>query len=144
MFAAQCNYYKNKINECQNNSKAVWRVINEITKRKKQTRNALRKLKFDNGTTLESSKEIADALNKYFVGVGPNLAEKLPQSDVSFQNYLKSDKSPSQSFTISPTNSEEIFNIINSFSSSNCEGPDKISPKLFKLGSLSLCVILIV
>ena len=64
----------------------------------------------------------------------------MPES--SFQDYLHSDKSPSESFTISPTNCEEILKVINSFSSSNCEGPDHISPRLFKLGSKSLCVLL--
>ena len=117
-------------------------MINEITRRKKQTRNALRKLKFENGSTLENPRDIANALNEYFVLVGPKLAEKLPVPESSFQDYLHSDKSPSESFTISPTNCEEILKVINSFSSSNCEGPDHISPRLFKLGSKSLCVLL--
>ena len=35
LFAAQCKYFENEIIDCQNNSKAVWKMINEIARRKK-------------------------------------------------------------------------------------------------------------
>ena len=76
--------------------------------------------------------EIANKLNEYFIKVGPNLAEKLPVSNINFETFLSPDKSPSSSFVINPTCSDEVFEVINSFSSSSCEGPDKISPKLYK------------
>ena len=74
LFEAQCKFYSDKIIQCQNLSMALWRIINVITQRKKKTYAALRRLKFENGMILENSKEIADALNKYFVHVGPKLA----------------------------------------------------------------------
>ena len=76
----------------------------------------------------------------YFVSVGPKLAEKLPQSQKPFESYLRN--SPVDSFQINPTNSDEVLNIINSYSSSLCEDPHKISPKMYKLGAHALSNIL--
>ena len=139
LFAAQCNYYSGQIRKCQNQSRALWKIINEITQRKKQTISFIQKLNLENGLVIENSLEIANKMNEYFISVGPNLAEKLPQSEESFESYLSNDSSPVQSFVINPTNSEEVKRVIESFSSSNCEGPDQISPKLYKLCAESIC-----
>ena len=72
MFAAQCNYLSNQIKRCQNHSKALWKIINDITKRKKKTSSFIQKLKLDDGRVVENSHEIADKLNEYFIKVGPN------------------------------------------------------------------------
>ena len=45
-------------------------------------------------------------------------------------------------FYISLTNENECGKIIESFSNSSCEAFDKISPKLFKLGAISMAKIL--
>lgn len=79
-------------------------------------------------------------LNDYFVNVGPKLAEKLPQSQKSFESFLTD--SPADSFRIHHTNSEECLKVITSFSSSNCEDPAKISPREYKLGASALSNIL--
>ena len=133
LFAAQCNYLSNQIKRCQNHSKALWKIINDITKRKKKTSSFIQKLKLDDGRVVENSHEIADKLNEYFIKVGPNLADKLPPCNTPFERYLSSDKSPTESFTIYPTCPNEVKKVISAFSSSNCEGPDQISPKFFKL-----------
>ena len=88
----------------------------------------------------ENSKKIANALNEYFVCIGPTLAEKLGQSQKSFDSYLKD--SPISSFYISRTNENECCKVIDSFSNSRCEALDKISPKLFKLGVKAMAKIL--
>ena len=133
LFAAHCNFNSELIRKCQNQSKALWKTINEITHRKSKTNSFLRKIQLDSGKVIENSSEIANELNKYFVQVGPKLAEKLPQSQTSFDEYLTSASCPLESFVINPTNHVEVYNIINSFSSSNCEDPLKISPKVYKL-----------
>ena len=65
------------MDECQNKSKAVWRVINDITKRKKSTSAVLSKLKLEDGRFVKNSKQIADTLNSFFINVGPKLAKKI-------------------------------------------------------------------
>ena len=114
LFAAKCKFFSEKITEYQNKTKLLWRVINEITKRKKQTKAIITKLSLDDGRVTENSVEISNALNKYFVAVGPNLADKLSSSSVPFETYLRSEDSPRDTFCINPTNPEEVLNIINS------------------------------
>jgi len=138
LFAAQCNYFSNKIRQCQNQSKALWKIVNEITQRKKKTISFIQKLSLGNGRVIENSKDIANELNKYFVEVGPNLADQLPSCDTPFENYLTSNTSPSESFVLNPTCPDEVHKVIESFSNSSCEGPDKMSPKLYKLCSDSI------
>ena len=133
LFAAQCNFYSNKIIECQNRSKALWKVINEITQRKKKTNGILQKLRLENGRFIENPSDIAKTLNEYFVNVGPNLAKKLPLSNTAFENYLNENNSPNNSFYLAPTTPKEISDTGSSFSSSMCEAPDLISPKFFKM-----------
>ena len=86
---------------------------------------------------------LINEFNKYFVGVGPNLADKL-SAPSKFASYLRSEDSPTGSFFLNPTNCTEVFEIINSFSGSNCEGPapDRTSPKFYKLGAHPLSIIL--
>ena len=143
LFAAQCNYYSEKIIECQNKSKALWKIINEITRRKNKSKTFPHKLKLDDGRIIENSEEIANTLNEYFIHVGPNLAGKLLPSNISFESYLNDIDSPNSSFYISATCSNEIFDIITSFSSSTCEDPVSISPKVFKKCAAPLSVILV-
>ena len=100
----------------------------------------LKRLRLKNGTFTENPKDIANILNTYFVNVGPELADKLPQAQKSFESYLTNP--PIDSFQINPTNSDEVFEILNSFSSSNCEDPVKISPRVYKLGINALSNIL--
>ena len=142
LFAAQNKFYSEKIEACQNQSKDLWKIINEITQRKKKTKSVINRLKLENGKFTENSAEIANALNRYFVEVGINLAEKLSPVTKSFDTYLDPDKSPVETFFINRTNPEEVFRIINSFSSSMCEDPDQTCPKIYKLGAESLSLIL--
>ena len=140
LFAAENNFFSKKLDECQNQSKAIWKLINRIISKKKRTKNVINRLKLDNGSFVENSKEIANTLNKYFVCIGPSLAEKLGQSEISFESYLRD--SPVNSFYISLTNQYECGKVLDSFSNSNCEALDKISPKLFKLGAVAMAKIL--
>ena len=142
MFTAQCNFYSYKILECQNRSKALWKVINDITQRKKKTNGILQKLKLENGRFIENPLDIAKTLNEYFVNVGPNLAGKLTPSNISFENYLNKNNSPNNSFYLAPTTPKEISDTGDSFSSSMCEAPDLISPKFYKVCAAPLSEIL--
>ena len=77
LFSAQNKYYSEKIKACQNQSKALWKIINRITQRKKKTKSVINRLKLENGKFIDNSTDIANALNKYFVEVGTRLAENL-------------------------------------------------------------------
>ena len=65
LFAAENNFFARKLDESQNQSRQIWKIINNITKRKKQTKNTLHKLKLDNGNFVDKSKDIANVFNQF-------------------------------------------------------------------------------
>ncbi len=80
-------------------------------------------MRLENGIFVENDKDIANALNTFFTKVGPKLAEQLPIPEKTPDSYLRD--SPINSFQINPTCSDEVLKVINSFTSSKCEGPDR-------------------
>ena len=140
MFVAKSKFYRKKIEKCKANCKALWKVINEITSRKKKVQTFMKKLKLPDGRIIIDPTMIVNELNSFFVNVGPNLASKISESSKSFNSYLRN--GPSESFVLFPTDVMETFKTINSFSFSNTEDPNKITPKIFKLGAEGLAPIL--
>ena len=110
--------------------------------KKEKTKSVINRLKLENGKFIDNSTDIANALNKYFVEVGTKLAENLSPATTSYYEYLSPEKSPVESFCINSTNREEVFKMISCFSSSICEDPDQVCPKIYKLGTESLSLIL--
>ena len=53
---------------------------------------------------------IADGFNNYFVNIGPTLASKIPDNDVSQKKYLP--ENIKTSLFLNPTNETEIKNVI--------------------------------
>ena len=129
MFVAKSKFYRKKIEKCKANCKALWKVINEITSRKKKVQTFMKKLKLSDGRIIIDPTMIVNELNSFFVNVGPNLASKISESSKSFNSYLRN--GPSESFVLFPTDVMETFTTINSFSFSNTEDPNKITPKIF-------------
>ena len=133
LFLAKSKFYRKKIAECKANSKALWRVINQITSRKKETKTTIEKLTLSGNKVVTDPTSIANKLNSFFVNVGPNLASKLPRSTQHYKSYLRN--SPVESFILLPTNSEEVLANIKTFSNSNSLDPHNISSKKVKLGA---------
>ena len=139
LFLAKSKFYRKKIAECKANSKALWRVINQITSRKKKAKTTIEKLTLSGNKVVTDPSSIANELNSFFVNVGPNLASKLPRSTQHYKSYLRN--SPVESFILLPTNSEEVLANIKTFSNSNSLDPHNISSKNVKLGAESLSPI---
>ena len=54
--------------------------------------------------------EISNKFNEYFINVGPNLAAKIPDSDINFSNYL-GERSIKSIFLDAVTENEVAFEI---------------------------------
>ena len=63
IFAAKTTYYSGKIDTCKNESKTLWKIINEITSRKPVEKKLLHKLCVENKNVIEDPKSIANALD---------------------------------------------------------------------------------
>ena len=86
---AQRNYYANRIEDVKQNSKLLWKIINEIVSRKPKKGGSITHLKSSNDEILYNPKDIANELNKYFVEIGKKLSEKIAPTEKKHQDYLK-------------------------------------------------------
>ena len=66
------------------NPKEVWKTINRLMSRKPNN-HAINELKINNESVV-NQKLIAETLNKHFPEIGPFLADKLPETNKSFEN----------------------------------------------------------
>ena len=77
----------------------------------------------DGNKNFSSAKEIAEGFNEFFVNLDPNLANLIPESDKTFNHYLKD-----------PVNEQFVFVIltpesVNKLKTKNCVG---ISTNFYK------------
>jgi hypothetical protein len=113
MLLAKRKYFAHKINCCKSNAKLLWRVINDITCRKKQKQGTIPCIKLENGTTAWNQKNIADELNNYFVNIGPKLASKIKPTVNNHNYYLQN--SQLNTLFLTPTDPNEVQSIIYNF-----------------------------
>ena len=85
---------------------------------------------FDDNT-ITDPVEIAQNFNNSFTSIGTNLQKKIPPTKKIFTDYLK--KPNSENFTIAPTTSDEISDLIHDLKSSESVGPYSIPTKIMKI-----------
>jgi FtsZ-interacting cell division protein YlmF len=118
---AQNNY---KIASARNKSKATWQIINSV---KSSSRvNDILKLKNDHNV-VSNPKEIADALNNYFVDCVKNQTDK----NLINEHHSKIGKT-SQSMFMAPSTAHDIKLIINSLKNTRSVGIDEICTIVIK------------
>ena len=137
---AKQDFFRKLLDEAKTKSRQIWSAINRITCRKKSKSLYPTKIKLSNGNFTEEPDKIANALNDYFVNIGPDLASKLEASENTFESYMS--QRIRNSFFLSPTDFAEILTILKKFSSRKSSGPDNIPCKILKLGARALSPIL--
>ena len=84
---AKKKYFTDKIRNCNDNSKSMWKTINEIVSFKPHIKRYIKKLKLIDKTSTDNPKLMADTLNEYFVNIGTNMAARIRPSNTSFRSY---------------------------------------------------------
>ena len=69
-FKARNNYYAELAIEYGNDKSKIWRLVKEITNRKKSTNNTIKVIVDKAGRKLRDPKLIANSLNEHFSTVG--------------------------------------------------------------------------
>ena len=82
--AGKKNYYCEKFNNLKGNLKLSWKLIKEIINKNK-CRSEINSHFKDNEKSISDS--VANKFNEYFVNVGPNLANKIPENTEQFTSY---------------------------------------------------------
>lgn len=127
------SYYQRKLNECNNNPKKVWNLINEITcQRKKQNQSFSINL---NGEIIKDPQCVANAFNDFFLNIVENLnlntdiSENIMNSE--FRNIFIN-INQTQSIFIQPIMKTELENIIKSLKNGTAPGIDGVNSSIIK------------
>ena len=106
-------YYNELLEKNRNDIKETWKILNSITKRKRENPKLTDCFEINN-KTIKDPKEIANGFNKFFVSVGPKLAQKIESSDdVNIYQYM--DNMNERSMFLTNVCEEEIINIVSNF-----------------------------
>ena len=123
------------------NSKLLWNVINGVLKNCNKKMETV-ELLYD-GHLLTDKKEICNAFNEHFAGVGSRVQSLIPSSDTA-DTCINISKI-SKMLKFSPVTEGQICKIVNKMKSKESHGLDNISnallKKLIAVLKQSLCVI---
>ncbi len=138
---AKKKYYCNLLDDQKHNLKQTWKILNDLL-----GRNRKQDLPdcFDiDGKSTSDYKTIADGFNNFFTNIGPNLADKIPTTDVPFDNFLDNIASPLHSFFLTPTDPDEVIKLCGTLRSGASPGDDDIRPDIVKVVKLEIAPVLV-
>ena len=108
-------YYQHYFDQNKKKSK-IWQGIHElISSRKNRNGGDVSAIISDDNNNITDPVEIAQNFNDLFTSLGTNLQKKIPPTKKNFTDYLK--KPNSENFTIAPTTSDEIRDLIHNLKS---------------------------
>ena len=128
-------YYQSEIVANKTNIRKVWEIIKQVINRKKGLK--IHDKFMHNNNLITDPKSIADGFNNYFVNIGPTLASKIPENNLSHRQFLPDSIEPS--LFLKPTNELEIKNVISCLKE-GAPGRDGISSRNIKLIKESISV----
>ncbi|XP_065677479.1 uncharacterized protein MAL8P1.12-like [Hydra vulgaris] len=82
------NYYTRLLDKFKNNTKRNWQIMNEITGRQKKCSGSLPQMVIVDNKRICEPKAIAHECNKFFTDIGPKLANKIPYTKATFNDFL--------------------------------------------------------
>ena len=126
---AKANYYSNKIANQKRNPKEAWKTINQILGRKKKP-TIVNELKMTD-KKLKYPDEIVEGFNKFFTGIGENLASNIPTSNCDFEQFIQPSKSQFKLFN--PVTVETVHHLLTNLETNKATGFDQISSKIIKI-----------
>ena len=128
------HYYK-FFSENVNNAKNTWKGITSIINVNSTMRSEPTSLLVNNELINEPNK-IDNGFNNYFSTIANNLQSKIYHHGQDFTKYLNNRNQ--NNFFVSPTDKDEIVNIINNISLSKAVGPHSIPTNILHLIKLNI------
>ena len=121
----------------KDNVKKTWQIMKKLIDKGKLVNISLPKHLILNNRNIFDQKTIANSFNEYFVNIGPKLACEIPQSQRSFEMYLKGSDSCFEEVTLSD---EEVKTAFFSLKGGKIPGFDEINYDAVKQNFSSLLV----
>ena len=132
---AKSRHFQHTINNNSNDPKQLWKGVNLIRGKGSKTTN-ITSLEVEE-ETVTGDKNIAEALNSFFVNVGPSLSKELPESQNNYADYLQ--YSTQNSFTFDEVSENDTLKLLCSLKESKSTGPNKINARLVKDSAEVIC-----
>ena len=132
---AKSRHFQHTINNNSNDPKQLWKGVNLIRGKGSKTTN-ITSLEVEE-ETVTGDKNIAEALNSFFVNVGPSLSKELPESQNTYAGYLQ--YSTHIAFTFDGVSENDTLKLLCSLKESKSTGPDKINARLVKDSAEVIC-----
>ena len=125
------NYYRDKIARYGQDKSKTWKFINEISKRKRNSKTSIKSIIDANGNQLESASGIANCLNKHFSSIGKTMASQFDSDSTDPMEYITEETNRTLSYLLN-TNVAEIRKLISELNQKKSCGFDHISNKVLK------------
>ena len=120
-------YYLRSFEKFKHDIKQTWSIIDETLHRKRK--NSLPRVFSHNGRILKEPVEIANAFNRYFINIGPSLANQI-HTPHNYKEYLRT---PSKNqIALQPIEEYKVIQVINRLKNKSSKGIDGISNNLIK------------
>ena len=133
---AKKSYYESCFENFKKDIKNTWRTIKQIIDKQANNKQFPKYFLIENAT-ISDPMEIANKFNKYFIDVGPSLANNIiPPPDKSFKDYLIGQTTTQ--FKIQFISEKNVTDIINKLKPKTSCGVDKISNSLLKFINLEI------
>ena len=125
------DYYNGKCISLKNNTKQLWKLINNVASFKHDKSSIIDCIKVDKIKITESNL-IAQEFGKYFASIGYKVSIKGGNAKNKIDTYLNKIQRVTDSMFLAPCSSIEISRIIDSLPNKNSSGYDDISNILLK------------
>ena len=127
---AKVKYFQHCFNKYKQDARKTWLTINTVLNRVDNKKEFPKYFIVDNNHIYDQDK-VANEFNKFFVNIGPNLAERINTSSTqNFKDYLNA--TIDNSFQFNNISLQDIIKIIDNLKSKTSYGFDGISNKLLK------------
>ena len=126
---AKADYYSSAFAKLKGDTKGIWKEINNVLGNKKYSK--LPSTFYNKNLKLHSMKDIVEEFNNYFLSVGKNLSDKIPDVNRSHDSYLPKSR-VNESLFLKPTSPNEIVEIALNIKISKSTGHDDISSRVVK------------
>ena len=125
---AEKKYYSDLLTENKHNIKKTWQIMKTVIN-KNRVKHIHAKFKLSDGSITSDKCLISEKFNDFFVGIGPNLAKKIPSQNLSPLKYMG--QPLLQSMFLSVVTPDEVKKIIKSLKS-GAAGYDELSASILK------------
>ena len=127
---AEKHYYTEQLLMVKRDVKSTWRFLNNIISKKKKSQNYTGSF-IKAGKLTNDKSEVAQGFNDFFVNIGPDLADKIPNCEnKDYNDFIKNHII--NTIFLDPVTELEVINIVSSFKTKYSCGFDNVSMFVLK------------